>query len=301
MTAQPLSVNPPQEESNSGVGDKPVDIPSIQKDRFTILHMSDTHRFIRPSMVLPDADVLIHSGDFSVDGTIEEYEEFDAWLASKAAQFPTRIVVLGNHDVREFKDDFPTMRSLLPHATHVPIFEEVHLHGARLFGAPWHWFQNWKYAFKAGCKDMKTRFDQIPTGLDILVTHGPSRGLLDLAHRRYTSGSEELRRHLAVARPRVHLHGHIHEQYGTHAGQDGTHMVVNAAMSDEQTRFLENGPILIDAIRIKGRWTFTPRTLPPLRDALPGKLQIAARWPPSTSPPPPTELPCSDGNIVVVP
>jgi hypothetical protein len=60
------------------------------------------------------------------------------------------------------------------------------------------------------------RFGEIPDGVDILLTHGPSYGILDRMETTngHWGGSRALRAAIARARPRAHLFGHLHEQRG---------------------------------------------------------------------------------------
>ncbi|KAL9115101.1 MAG: hypothetical protein Q9227_000895 [Pyrenula ochraceoflavens] len=56
-------------------------------------------------------------------------------------------------------------------------------------------------------------------GVDIIVTHGPPMGTLDLAVGAHNDGGahvgcEALRRAVEQCRPRLHVFGHIHEGYG---------------------------------------------------------------------------------------
>lgn len=45
-----------------------------------ILHLSDTHNKHRQLTDLPDADVFVHCGDFTDNGTEEEVLDFLNWL-----------------------------------------------------------------------------------------------------------------------------------------------------------------------------------------------------------------------------
>jgi hypothetical protein len=50
-------------------------------------------------------------------------------------------------------------------------------------------------------------------GVDIVMTHGPSKGILDHC-RAGNKGCENLLRAIRRAKPRLHCFGHIHEGYG---------------------------------------------------------------------------------------
>ena len=67
---------------------------SAPKVRFVCL--SDTHMRHR-DIAVPAGDVLVHTGDFTNHGSLEEVREFAAWFA--AQPHPLKIVVPGNHDM----------------------------------------------------------------------------------------------------------------------------------------------------------------------------------------------------------
>ena len=55
--------------------------------------------------------------------------------------------------------------------------------------------------------------EPIPDGVDIVMTHGPPRGILDSCPQGNV-GCGKLRRALHRVRPKMHCFGHIHEGYG---------------------------------------------------------------------------------------
>jgi hypothetical protein len=61
------------------------------------------------------------------------------------------------------------------------------------------------------------RFRDIAEGVDILLTHGPPYGILDLLELQpgtHWGSSKELRKAIVKSCPRVHCFGHVHEQRG---------------------------------------------------------------------------------------
>ena len=169
-----------------------------------LVHMSDTHNYLScdgEPVALPDGDVLLHTGDFTNRGTLEEFDQFNAWLGTVAARFPVRIVVIGNHDVYQHRADWPMMAARLTNATAVPVFEMVEVPfpstadgvtvaPLRVFGAPWHYFHDWDY--RPRLADLTgpfpvppgaSRYHEMPSGTDVLMTHGPRYSVLDCADR----------------------------------------------------------------------------------------------------------------------
>lgn len=61
-----------------------------------ILHISDTHGRHASMKGMPEADVIIHSGDISENGTEEEVISFLEWLES--LDYKYKVFVAGNHD-----------------------------------------------------------------------------------------------------------------------------------------------------------------------------------------------------------
>lgn len=54
---------------------------------------------------------------------------------------------------------------------------------------------------------------EIPVTVDIVITHGPPKGILDRTDGRY-AGCPRLFQAVARAKPRLHCFGHIHERWG---------------------------------------------------------------------------------------
>lgn len=54
----------------------------------------------------------------------------------------------------------------------------------------------------------------IGEGVDVLITHGPSKGIMDFTYGRERAGCSDLFAAVAQAKPRLHCFGHIHEGWG---------------------------------------------------------------------------------------
>lgn len=61
-----------------------------------ILHISDTHGVHHRLRDLPEADVLVHSGDFTMNGSEAEALDFLEWLCD--LPYRHKVFVAGNHD-----------------------------------------------------------------------------------------------------------------------------------------------------------------------------------------------------------
>lgn len=223
-----------------------------------IVHMSNTHNHLFRSSsrnFLPEGDILIHSGGFTVDGTVEEFSQFNAWLLSVKDIYHYRIIVAGLNDVRQCGNDWDFVRANLPNATHVLCHTEAVVLGIRIYGNPWHWAHEPNYSAKQGAPSSTSgRFDDIPEGIDVLVTHGPAYGKLDvsdsgssLSGKEYQSdrthtGSRELDEAIRHVRPGLHLHGLCAESRGVVSPHGYSPLTLNSCMCDPSARVMYTAP-----------------------------------------------------------
>jgi predicted phosphohydrolase len=203
-----------------------------------IVCLSDTHN--RQSRIdVPDGDLLLHAGDFTMGGRRSEIESFNAWLGTLPHRH--KIAIAGNHDWM-FERNPPEARALLTNAVYLQDTETT-VEGLRIWGSPWQpEFFDWAFNLPRG-EPLAAKWRLIPTGVDILVTHGPPAGIGDRVSSGESVGCHDLARELRRVRPRLHLFGHIHEAYGLFRA-DGT-IYVNASICDEGYD-PSQAPIVID-------------------------------------------------------
>lgn len=180
-----------------------------------ILHISDTHgfhRMIEEKFSMPGADMLIHTGDFTNEGLLEEIQDFDTWLGEHQ-RYQHRILIFGNHEYKAPIDP-KDVKSLISNAI-VLEHELVEICGLRIFGSSW--VPGHKSSAPGDTGKVPHRFHEIPDGIDILLTHGSPYGIMDyceLGDMPHWGGSKALRREILRTKPRVHFFGHMHEQRG---------------------------------------------------------------------------------------
>jgi Icc-related predicted phosphoesterase len=175
----------------------------------TVVALADTHGF-HEKLVVPDGDVLIHAGDLTQRGTAPQLEAVRDWL--RRLPHAHKVVVAGNHDFL-FEDEPERARALFADFTYLED-AEAQVAGLRVWGSPWQpWFHQWAFNLHRG-PPIEAKWRRIPSGLDVLVTHGPPAGYGDRCFDGREVGCEDLLRHLRRARPRFHLFGHIHEARG---------------------------------------------------------------------------------------
>jgi predicted phosphodiesterase len=204
-----------------------------------IVCVSDTHN-LHDRIALPDGDLLLHAGDATMHGTEAEIAEFDAWLGTVPHRH--KVVIAGNHDFL-FQTEPAKARRLITNAVYLED-SGVTLEGLSIWGSPWQpWYFDWAFNLRRGAP-LRAVWDKIPAGTDVLLTHGPPRGVLDrVARSGEAVGCEELLEAVERLRPKVNVFGHIHEGYGREE-RDGT-LFVNASTCDPRYRPV-NPPAVID-------------------------------------------------------
>lgn len=210
-----------------------------------IVTISDTHCQHR-KLNIPDGDIIIHSGDACGWGSINEMTDFFQWFQFLPHTY--KIFVPGNHDKTAESAIFKT---LVPSGVITLIDEETTINGLKIYGSPWTptFSHGWAFNRDRGVALRKT-WEQIPPDTNILITHGPPFGILDLVGGRPPSneGCKELKYRIAGLKDlKVHIFGHIHrEKYLMEQTEViGNTTFINASILDEEYK-IKNNPVVID-------------------------------------------------------
>lgn len=172
--------------------------------------ISDTHGLHDDVDVPNDGDVLIHGGDITRHGRLEEVEDFADWMGIRRQRH--KIVIAGNHD-RCLQEDNEAARQHLTTATYLQDSGTT-IDGLEFWGSPWTpQFFDWSFMLPRG-EPLARKWAMIPESVDVLVTHGPPKGILDTAHLGKETGCAALRERVFEIQPRLHVFGHIHEARG---------------------------------------------------------------------------------------
>lgn len=176
-----------------------------------IVLVSDNHGFF-PNV--PDGDILIHAGDLTMNGTHSQVYDAGKWLQSLPHKY--KVVIAGNHDWLFARRKDTAIELLGPNVTYLED-SGIEINGLKIYGSPVQpTFFNWAFNVDRGSA-IKAYWDKIPEDTDILVTHGPPRGILDQANpARNTEhcGCDDLWDAIHRIQPKVHVFGHIHGGYG---------------------------------------------------------------------------------------
>ena len=190
---------------------------------------------------LPGGDILIHAGDFMNSGYYKtEAIEFFNWFDA-IDNYDTKVFIAGNHD-RIMQDDPEWAKGVLTGYKTIEYLEDEGMglynmdddRSIKLYGSPWQpEFGNWAFNLPRNGEEMQKRWDAIYDDTDILITHGPPFGHLDIpGGQSIRVGCEMLRHRVDTIRPKIHVFGHIHGSWGYYF--DGHTHFFNAAVLDER-------------------------------------------------------------------
>jgi len=185
-----------------------------------ILITSDTHGF-HHQLDYEECDLFIHTGDFSnsPDRTQNFVEvcDFVGWLKDFPAKH--KVVIPGNHDTcienqeAVHKDMFLTAAN-----ANLLVHEELEVDGIKIFGSPYTpTFGSDRWVYNKSRHKLGRYWEQIPENTDLLLTHGPPKGILDLTDDRDTGkpvqvGCNALTKAVHKVQPLIHAFGHIHSE-----------------------------------------------------------------------------------------
>ena len=209
-----------------------------------IWHISDTHTYHDLLTVPEGIDMVIFSGDCSNPRDAYENEpevrNFIHWF--KTLPIKHKIFVAGNHDTSIERglvtwEDFEAYNIIYLENEHITI------EGVKIFGSPLtpSFGNGWAFN-KPRHKLDRIWSNIIDTDVDIIVSHGPPKGILDLGiDRRHTMefcGCKSLWNVIKSINPKLVLFGHIHNCDG----------VINAGTRtvDGLDTIFSNGSVVTD-------------------------------------------------------
>jgi len=203
--------------------------------------LSDTHGYHKDIPQVPNGDLLIVSGDITTYGKMDEVQAFDSWLGTLPHKY--KVVIAGNHDGWLERADPLVKLAVFSNALYLED-TETNVEGLRIYGAPWTpMFYNWHFMLDRG-PDLRQKWNLIPAGIDILVTHGPPHGYLDFGvYQKAPVGCEELREVVARIKPKLHVFGHVHGSYGL--ARNKHTLFANASTCNEGYKPIQE-PLVVD-------------------------------------------------------
>lgn len=189
-----------------------------------IRFISDTHGLHEKLEYIP-VDIIVHAGDESNSKNVvfndKEFENFWGWWSDYPATY--KILVPGNHSAYLASPMSKSFRHLIKanerlHHDYILIDRGVEVGGIKFWGSPYTpEYNDWHFSLKRN-RSYSRWSSLIPEDVDILVTHGPRRGILDLTKDFDGSyvqcGDSGLGKVIDQVRPKIHVFGHLHDEKG---------------------------------------------------------------------------------------
>ncbi|CAF3661460.1 unnamed protein product [Adineta steineri] len=173
--------------------------------------VSDTHNDIH-KIHIPNGDVFIHCGDAvnynTCSNDLRVFNEFVGTLPHRR-----KLFISGNHCVCLDSKRPDRSQKLLNNMIYLQD-QVIDIEGVRIYGSPWKPKRGCFYraeAFSYDSQDIRgDKWSNIPTDIDILLTHVPPYSIRDS----YSGCPGLLDEVVTRVRPRIHLFGHMHKFYG---------------------------------------------------------------------------------------
>jgi len=181
-----------------------------------IWHISDTHSY-HGLLTVPDGiDMVIFSGDCSNPrdpyANEPEVRNFIHWF--KNLPIKHKIFVAGNHDT-SIEKGLVSISDIQVNGIHYLENEHITIEGVKIFGSPLtpQFGNGWAF------NKARNKLDRIWSAIidkdtDIIVTHGPPKGILDVGidrrHSMEFCGCKSLWNVVKLINPQLMLFGHIH-------------------------------------------------------------------------------------------
>ena len=207
-----------------------------------IICISDTHGLHNQLRnVIPDGDMIIHSGDFCDRGDFFECAQFFSWFSFLPHKY--KLVIAGNHDIWMEKASRSEINAIIPPGIHYLQDEGVTIEGLNFWGSPVQpEFFNWAFNKKRG-QEIQQHWDLIPKDTDVLISHGPPMFILDKTIAGTHVGCANLFTTVYNLKLKLHIFGHIHNGRGIKVKNNTT--FINAAMCDEEYKLIYT-PVIIN-------------------------------------------------------
>jgi Icc-related predicted phosphoesterase len=190
--------------------------------------ISDTHNEHEKFDAL-SGEVLIHCGDmFNLfDRNEDDFERMDEWFGRQ--DFDMILCTGGNHD---FALENRVESCAQPFENAVYLQDKTFVHeGVTFYGAPWTPLLK-GHAFFRQESELSDKWQQIPDDTDVLITHTPPAGVLDISSRGLELGCRHLADTVGRVSPQLHCFGHVHASSGVR--EVGNTTFINASSVNSQ-------------------------------------------------------------------
>lgn len=210
-----------------------------------VMVISDTHEHCLDGTMMPQVDLLLHTGDLTNFGGLDSLRESIKMLGTIEAEL--KLVIAGNHDIA--LDSTPRVQNMsneeyekyhksaleimtgpvakeagitylqegtytftLSNGATLRVYASPYTAGSGLWAFPYEPLQD-RFNDATDTNHTSIATNPISSGVDIIMTHGPPHSILDQVDGQ-NLGCPNLLRDVSRTRPLMHCFGHIHEGHG---------------------------------------------------------------------------------------
>jgi predicted phosphodiesterase len=204
--------------------------------------ISDTHCQL-DKIKIPDGDIIIHSGDFTYSGSIQEISK-ELYIFGKLPH-KYKIGISGNHDWLFEKQPYIARQLCVDNNIIYLEDSSIIIEGIKFYGNPKQkWFFDWAFNLPKDGSKTKEEWDKIPKDTNVLVLHGPAFGVVDKLLSGHPVGCPVLLEQIQQLNDLILFQvGHIHSAYGISSINNA--LCINASICNEQYKPL-NKPLIFD-------------------------------------------------------
>jgi Icc-related predicted phosphoesterase len=181
-----------------------------------IWHISDTHTFHDLLTIPEGVEYGYFSGDCSNPrdpyNNEPEVRAFIDWFAGLPIHH--KVFVAGNHDT-SIEKGLVTKSDFNDRGIHYLENETIEIEGLKIFGSPYTPTFGYGWSFNKDRNKLERIWRKaIDEDIDIVIVHGPPRGMLDSSYDRANlmehCGDKSLMNRVMEVKPKLMLFGHIH-------------------------------------------------------------------------------------------
>lgn len=200
-----------------------------------IVCISDSHCQMNKITLPNGGDILFHAGDHTYRGTISEISQAMKDLKQQAKDYKYIVTIAGNHDWLQEHNPILMKQICEDNGIILLNHESIEIEGYKIFGSGYTpEFHSWALNVPRG-EPLRSKWAEIPEDTEILLSHGPTFGILDLTPRGEHAGCEELyKRVWQLPKLTHHIFGHLHLNHGKKKIQHIT--FINASSCTEDYR-----------------------------------------------------------------
>jgi Icc-related predicted phosphoesterase len=187
-----------------------------------VVAISDIHMDFNDNYIMPESDLLVVAGDATYKGTERELVSFLSWLSKQPSKY--KVFVPGNHDIDCQKNEYLWKKYARERNIIMETNGFVYIEDKILFCTAWTpYFYDWAFNGTDGLEgdqcgpNLHRLWRHISdTTIDLLISHGPPRGILDLNYKKEPCGSVIARSIADNNKDNIKnwVFGHIHASYG---------------------------------------------------------------------------------------